>query len=87
MNPIDEKLNRLLRAAAGAPRPAAGEAPFGLATRVVAGWRAAGHPDGGDFLLVWFRRAALCACVLTLAGLVWNYSASARNGATPTNGT
>ncbi len=80
MNSLDHKLDRLLKAAAKAPRPAADEAPFGMATRVLAEWRAPAQPDAGDFLLVWFRRAALCACALTLAGLVWNYGASASPG-------
>lgn len=80
MNPIDEKLNRLLKAAAKAPTAGPGEAPLGMATRVLACWRAAAQPDGGDFLVVWFRRAALCACMLTVAGLVWSYRASASPG-------
>ena len=79
MNPMDEKLNRLFKAAANAPGPGPAEAPFGLATRVVAGWRA-GHSDPADFLVLWFRRAALCACMLTLLGLVWSYRDSSAQG-------
>ena len=80
MNSLDHKLNRLLKAAAKAPRAATAEAPFGMETRVLAGWRASMQSDAGDFLLIWFRRAALCACVLTLAGLVWNYGDAASPG-------
>ena len=80
MDPIDEKLDRLFQAAAKAPQPAAGEAPFGMATRVLADWRASAQSDAGDVLVLWFRRAALCACALTLAGLVWNYGANAAGG-------
>jgi hypothetical protein len=41
MNPLDDQLNRLFRAAAqGQPHPVS-VAPFGLETRVMAAWRAA----------------------------------------------
>jgi hypothetical protein len=41
MNPLDDQLDRLLRAAARAPQESAAAfpAPFGLETRVMATWR------------------------------------------------
>lgn len=48
MNPLDDQLGRLFRAARSAPATAS--PPFGLETRVVAAWRAAGPGlswDGG----------------------------------------
>lgn len=45
MNEVDADLDRLLRAAA-ASKPAALEAPFGFATRVVALWRGRSLTNG-----------------------------------------
>ena len=39
MNPIDDQLNRLFRAAQNAPSPEVAPPPFGLETRVLAAWR------------------------------------------------
>jgi hypothetical protein len=75
MNPNDERLNRLLQAASRAPKPQAGGARFTLEARVLGQWRASLSNEGGDFLLSWFRRAAIGACVLALVSLAWNYSA------------
>ena len=72
MKPVDEKLDRLLKAAAAAPRPLSGAA-FVLEARVLAGWRALQPEEDGQFLVAWFRRAALCGCLLAVASLAWNY--------------
>lgn len=72
MNPVDKQLDRLLKAAARAPRPVAG-AVFGLETRVLAHWRAALRNEGGEFLVTWFRRATICAVILAVASVAWNY--------------
>ncbi|HWF19236.1 MAG TPA: hypothetical protein VG754_08210 [Verrucomicrobiae bacterium] len=71
MNPEDEKLNRLLKSAAAAPRPPSGAAAFVLEARVLAHWRASQADDDGAFLVAWFRRAAICGCVLAVASLAW----------------
>ena len=44
MNPINEQLDRLLRAAARAPRPAEAPAPFVTEARVLAAWRESRRP-------------------------------------------
>ena len=41
MNPLDERLNRLFRAAALADTAPMAKPPFGLETRVLAAWRTA----------------------------------------------
>jgi hypothetical protein len=73
MNSGNDPLDRLLKSAARAPRPETGAARFALEARVLGGWRAAAPADNGDYLIAWLRRAAICACVLALASLAWNY--------------
>jgi hypothetical protein len=82
MNPGNDPLDRLLKSAARAPRAETGAARFALEARVLGGWRAMAQTDNSDFLLAWLRRAAICACVLALASLAWNYSglAGSRTG-------
>jgi hypothetical protein len=78
MKPLDDQLNRLLKSASAAPpRPAPGEAPFPLEARVLGEWRGLARGDSGEFLVVWFRRAAICGCTLALASLAWTYHESA----------
>jgi hypothetical protein len=73
MKPVDNQLDRLLKAAAQAPRPTVGDPPLGLETRALAYWRAALRNDSGEFLVTWFRRATVFATVLAVASLAWNY--------------
>lgn len=73
MKPVDEQLNRLMKAAAQAPKPLPSGAAFGLETRVLAHWRSSLQTESGDFLVMWFRRAALCAGILAVASLAWNH--------------
>lgn len=73
MNPIDGQIDRLLKTAAQAPKSAAGEPPFGMETRVLAHWRASLRNEGGDFLVIWFRRATIGAAILAVASLAWNH--------------
>jgi hypothetical protein len=75
MNP-DEQLNRLLKSAAAAPKPPSGAAAFVLEARVLAHWRASRPDDEGEFLVTWFRRAAICGCVLAVASLAWTHRES-----------
>lgn len=72
MKPVDKQLDRLLKAAAAAPRPVSGAA-FVLESRVLGAWRALKPEDDGKFLVAWFRRAAIGACVLAVASLAWNH--------------
>ena len=79
MKAMNEKLDRLLKAAAAAPRPLSGAA-FVLEARVLAGWRALQPVEDGEFLVIWFRRAALCGCMLAVASLAWNHHQRANLG-------
>ena len=47
MNPIDDQLDRLFRAAAQVRSGAVSEAPFGLETRALAAWRTARSTETG----------------------------------------
>jgi hypothetical protein len=40
-------------------------------------WRAADTADNGEFLVMWFRRAAIGAAVLAVASLAWTFRAPA----------
>jgi hypothetical protein len=75
-----EPLARLLRAAAGAPRSAADTGSFALEARVMAAWRGARRGGTGETYVVWLRRATICACLLALMSLVWNYGGLAGPG-------
>lgn len=71
MKPSDDKLERLLQAAAKAPPRAADEIPFGLETRVLAQWRAGAGEDELVFLFTFLRRALVGAGVVLALSLVW----------------
>ncbi len=73
MKPLDKQLNRLFKAAAAVPNPPPVAAPFALEARVMGRWRGLTPDDSGEFLVAWFRRAALCGCVLALASVAWTY--------------
>ena len=73
MNPVNEQLDRLMKSAAQAPRPEAGEAGFALESRVLGQWRASLRSEGGEFYVLWFRRATICAGLLAVASLAWNH--------------
>ena len=68
-----DPLERLLRAAARAPRGAADTTSFAVEARVMAAWRGTRRAGSGDTYLVWLRRATICACVLALMTLAFNY--------------
>ncbi len=78
MKNSDQSLDRLLHAA-GQYRPfaPAEEAPFGFATRVVAGWMAGAGRDGHAFearlQVLWFRRALLCAVAVMAISVGWSF--------------
>ena len=71
MKPVDKQLDRLLKAAAAAPKPAPGAAVFALEARVLGNWRTPLQSESGEFLMTWFRRAAICGCILAVASVAW----------------
>ena len=80
MKPIDEKLDRLLRAAAKAPPRAVDEIPLGLETRVLAQGRQGGAEDESAFLFVFLRRAVIGACVVLALSVAWTLTRPASDG-------
>ena len=74
MNPTDQSLQRLLKAAAQAAPAAADATPLGLETRVLANWRAAGADDESVSLFAFFRRAVLGAGVVLVLSAAWSFT-------------
>ena len=72
MKPMDEKLQRLLAAAAKAAREAAGDPPLGLETRVLAQWREADADDDPVSVFAFFRRAVLGASLVLALSAAWS---------------
>jgi hypothetical protein len=64
MNPIDDQLNRLFRAAQKAPSPDIAPPPFGLETRIVAAWHEAARKP------VAFWDTAVLTRGLIIAGII-----------------
>ncbi|PYJ09674.1 MAG: hypothetical protein DMF06_09240 [Verrucomicrobia bacterium] len=85
----DSNLDRLLRSAAKAEEPAAPEAPYGFATRVVAMWRAgAGQTSDVAELTRFVRRigaVALAVVALASAGAYSQFSENEQRSAPQTN--
>ena len=79
MKTNQDPLDRLFRAAARAPGPAPENASFALEAKVMGAWRSAAQSSNGDAFVVWLRRAAICACLLAVMSLAWNYGEPARN--------
>jgi hypothetical protein len=69
MNPIDDQLNRLLRAAQRAPVPEVAP-PFGLEARVLAAWREAGSDTPGFWDGALLVRGLICAAAIMTICLV-----------------
>jgi hypothetical protein len=64
MNPLDDQLNRLCRAAAqGRPDPVSGP-PYGLETRVLAAWRAAQSAETGFWDMTLLVRGLILASLI-----------------------
>jgi hypothetical protein len=63
MNPIDDQLNRLFRAAKEAD-PAVGAPPYGWDTRMMASWRAGRTVDAGLWDMALLVRALVVAIIL-----------------------
>jgi len=66
MNPLDDQLNRLFRAARHAPSPEIAP-PFGLETRVLAAWREASARPGTFWDGALLIRGLILAGVITMA--------------------
>ncbi len=73
MPKIDHQLQRLLKAAAAAPRRAPGAAPFALETRVLGRWRAASAEEAAGIPAGIFRWAVLAAGLVMLVSIALNY--------------
>lgn len=66
MNPIDDQLNRLFRAAQSAPAPDLAP-PFGLETRVLAAWREASAAPVAFWDMTVLTRGLILAGVIMAA--------------------
>jgi hypothetical protein len=66
MNPIDDQLNRLFRAAQNAPSPEIAP-PYGLETRVLAAWREASAAPVAFWDMALLTRGLILAAVITAA--------------------
>jgi hypothetical protein len=80
MKPINQALERLLRAAAkAAPETAAAPTP-GFEIRVLANWRASWTDDDSVSLFAILRHAAVCAALVLVLSAAWSLI---QNGASP----
>lgn len=81
MKAVDKQLNRLMKSAVRAQQPLLSGPAYGVEIRILANWRGA-RSEGGDFLVLWFGRATICAGLLAVASLAWNhYGANDRSSA------
>ena len=76
MNQRDQSLQRLFQAAARHQEEPPGPMSFGMATRVLAQWRAAKATPDLAWLVAWFRVALAGACAIMLLSLAWSYQES-----------
>lgn len=72
MKEINRQLDRLLKAAAGAPSAGVEAPSFKLEAQVMAGWRSLKSRDDSAALIAWFRWAVACACLVMTLSLAWN---------------
>ena len=73
MNSLDHSLERLLKAAAQAPRAALEPASFARETQVLAEWRSTRKEDEFALLVGLFRRAVIFASLIMTLSVTWNY--------------
>jgi len=73
MKSFQPKLQRLLKAAAAAPKETPGAPPFGLETRVLAHWRSGAAGEDFTPLATIFHRAAICAATILVASAGWTW--------------
>jgi hypothetical protein len=74
MNRIDERLQRLMQAAAKAAPDATGTPPFGLETRVLARWRSGRAEEDPAPLFAFFRHAVLGAGLALALCAAWSFT-------------
>ena len=74
MNRTDQTLQKLLAAAAKAPREPADAAPLGLETRVLANWRARATEDESGSLFAFLRHAVLGASLVLALSAAWTFA-------------
>ncbi len=72
MKPTDQKLQKLLGAAAKAVLAATAAPPLGLETRLLARWQSAGADDDSLSVFVFFRRAVLGASLVLVLCAAWS---------------
>ena len=82
MKPVDRSLQKLLKAAAKAPREAAEPVPFALEAAVIAQLCNTGPEDEFARLVPLFRYAMVFGLVMVLLSGAWNYFEGQRNSAT-----
>ncbi len=82
MNPIDDQLNRLFRAAGKVQPAPLAEPAFGLETRVLAAWRSAQSRDGGVWDMGLLVRGLIVACVIMVISFVPALNSSSSESST-----
>jgi len=82
MNPLDDQLNRLFRAAARNRPDPVSAAPYGLETRVMAAWRAAQSAKTGFWDMTLLLRGLILASLI-MAISFWPALNSATSTANP----
>jgi hypothetical protein len=83
MKPVDRSLQKLLKAAARAPREAAGPPPFALEAAVISHLCNAGPEEEFARLMPLFRYAMVFGLAMMLVSGAWNYFEGERSsGAT-----
>ena len=73
MNPLDQSLGRLFRAAARAPQSPIGPPTFGWESRLIAGWHSLAAEDDYALWASLFRRAITFAGLVLALSATWNY--------------
>jgi hypothetical protein len=78
MNPIDDQLNRLFRAAKAAPEPVSAPA-YGLETRAMAAWRASRQSGTGFWDMALLVRGLIVAGIIMAVSFwpAWNNTQTA----------
>jgi hypothetical protein len=83
MNPLDDSLRRLFRAAARAPAPAPPALPAPLRAEILRRWRSTSVEDEFAFLIGMFQRAAIYASFIMALSVTWHYLADQNAAAGP----
>ena len=73
MKPVDRSLQKLMKAAARAPREVAGPPPYALETAVIAHLCDTGPEDEFAWMVPLLRYAAVFGLVMMLLSGAWNY--------------